>query len=246
MDHDIARVKHIKQAIILAGGKGTRLVSKVPDAPKVLAPIGNKTFIDVMFEKLEKSGINKVTLALGYKAEKVKKHLQNYEGNLQIVYSIEDKPLGTGGATKLALMHCDSNATFVLNGDTLCSANFSELELFWLEKCQNNTLILSCKAEDVSQYGAVKISEHIVTNFSEKDLTGPGWINAGIYILPKQALSSFAYKISFSLEYDFLEPLATQQNLYGLQSESTKIIDIGTPDNYDLANKYFSTSGQTL
>ena len=112
-----------KEAIILCGGLGTRLKSVLPNLPKPMAPVKNKPFLAFILEYLKRQNIKKVILAVSYKYEIIQNYFQNSYLNMEIVYSIEDEPLGTGGAIAEALKFVDQNSVYILNGDTIFDIN---------------------------------------------------------------------------------------------------------------------------
>ena len=103
---------------MLAGGKGTRLKSVITDLPKPMAPIGKKPFLEYVFRSLKKNGITRIILSVCYKWKIIREHFGNEFENIEIVYSIEEEPLGTGGGIKKALRQIRFNQVYVINGDT--------------------------------------------------------------------------------------------------------------------------------
>lgn len=218
-------------AIILAGGLGTRLAEAVPHLPKALAPIQGVPFLQLLLHQLEMSGIaSKVILALGYKASPIQSFLQHRSYAFQLDFSIESTPLGTGGALLHALPQADSKTLLVLNGDSYFDLSLSAFLHFHC--AQNGDLSIACQqVENTSRYGAIEIDPfHRITRFCEKSGSQqPGWINAGIYLMQKELLNSFACG-SYSLEKDFF-PLFLQKNIFAYCHEGA-FIDIGTPSSY--------------
>jgi D-glycero-alpha-D-manno-heptose 1-phosphate guanylyltransferase len=132
----------IKDAVILAGGLGTRLRSEIGEFPKVLAPVNGKPFLSFVLDYLQKNGIETVVLSVGYKAELIQQEFgENYKG-LKLIYAIESSPLGTGGAMKLALEKNKAEMLFILNGDTFFDIDLKELENFHLQNKSTCTLAL--------------------------------------------------------------------------------------------------------
>src|SRR5215203_5931107 len=117
----------IREAIILAGGLGTRLREAVPDLPKCMAPILAKPFIGYLVDYLQQHGINKFIFCLGYKHEVIEQYLNTQYANINIAYSIEEEPLGTGGAIQLACGLAAGQTAVVLNGDTFFKINLATL-----------------------------------------------------------------------------------------------------------------------
>ena len=120
----------IKEAIILAGGLGTRLKSAVPDLPKCMAPVNGKPFIAYVIEYLKQQGVEKFIFALGYKSESLESFLIEEESTISYQLSIEQEPLGTGGAIKLACLKATEKNVLITNGDTLFKTEVSKISSF--------------------------------------------------------------------------------------------------------------------
>jgi len=172
------------EAIILAGGFGTRLSNILFDVPKPMAPVNGKPFLKYVFDYLLKNGITHAILALGYKAEVIQKYFGDKYKGISITYSIEDFPLGTGGAIKKALSCCNEDDVFVLNGDTYFDVNLKEMKLFHDNKKSNLTIAVKAM-RDFDRYGTVVIEDHMIKRFEEKKPTDQGKINGGIYLIKK-------------------------------------------------------------
>ena len=225
-------------AVILAGGKGTRLRSIISDRPKVLAEIRERPFITYLLEQLIVTGIKNVVLCTGFMADKVYEELNSTYKLLNLIYSRESEPLGTGGALRHALPDINSDLILVMNGDSFANVDLSKyLDWFYKMNCQAS--ILLTKVPDTGRYGRVEMDESgMISSFKEKgEDTRPGWINAGIYILEKSMLLSVPTGKPFSLEREFF-PEIVGKGLYGYRS-SGEFIDIGTPETYLLAKKLF-------
>lgn len=227
------------EVIILAGGLGTRLRSKVPDLPKALVPINGKPFLEVMIRELEKhSQVTKLIFALGYKSESIQNFLQNFESRLSIELSIEDKPLGTGGAIRKALELVEGDTFLAMNGDSFIPFSVEDFLAFH-QKAEANVSILSTEVEDSSRFGALKIEESTnrVLAFEEKGKTESKRINAGIYLLKKHLFSNYPPEKEFSIEKDFFPPLCGGK-MYSYLVKAP-FIDIGTPLSFDEAQHFF-------
>lgn len=220
------------EAVILAGGFGTRLREVVPDLPKPMAPVADKPFLEILLNALEKKGFNRVILSLGYMAEKVVSYFGNQHNGIEIVYEIEETPLGTGGALKAALNHCKSDHVFIFNGDTFLDLETDEVESKWQEKPQ--PMIVARQVPDTARYGRLDTSEGLVSGFIEKGLSGPGLINAGCYVLPKNIFDDFESGESFSLEQDYLFDAVKKQPFSVFETKG-HFIDIGIPVDYQRA-----------
>ncbi|MBL9167152.1 MAG: nucleotidyltransferase family protein [Verrucomicrobiales bacterium] len=224
---------------ILAGGLGTRLRSVVNDRPKVLAEISGRPFLSFWLETLAQQGFREVVICAGYLAEQVEQCLGDTFGPLQLRYSIEPQPLGTGGALRLASDRFSTDQVMVLNGDSFCEV---DLAAFWkahLERRLPASMVLRYE-EDTRRYGRVTLSsDGRLENFLEKsDLIRPGWINAGIYLLPKDWISRVPAAQAISLERDLL-PGWMGEGIYGFPSAG-RFIDIGTPESFARAGEFFA------
>lgn len=215
------------EAIVLAGGLGTRLKSVVSDLPKPMAPIANKPFLEYILQYLKKNGITRVILSVGYKWEIIKEYFGNNFENLELIYSIENEPLGTGGAIKKAISEVNSEEVFIINGDT-----FFNVDLKLLSLTKNSKIILSLKEmHNFDRYGCVESNnEDIVTSFTEKEYRKAGNINGGIYLTKKAIFDKFTLEEKFSFE-EFMQN-NFQKLTISVQVFNNYFIDIGIPKDY--------------
>lgn len=222
------------EAIILAGGFGTRLSHIVSDVPKPMANINGRPFLEYVLNYLKCNGIGHVVLAIGYKGDIIQRYFgDNYNG-INITYSIEDNPLGTGGAIKKALGYCNCENVFIVNGDTYYDVDLSLMEEF--HNTNKSNLTVSVKTmQDFDRYGSVIIENHVITEFKEKEKTALGKINGGTYLINKRALDVIEDE-SFSFENLVLE--SRMMDLYAFESDGY-FIDIGIPDDYYKAQEDF-------
>ena len=224
----------MKEAIVLAGGAGTRLRQSVPNLPKPMAPIGGKPFLEIVLASLGKKGFQRVILSLCYMADKVTEHFGSQFAGMGLVYVIEQTPLGTGGAARLALSRCQEDHVFVFNGDTFLNLEVADAENVW--RAKREPVIIARETPDVGRYGFLKTQNGYVSDFVEKTATGPGLINAGCYIFPTDILDQFSPNQPFSLETDFLTRAVNEQRFCVFVSKG-RFIDIGTPEDYARARK---------
>ena len=218
------------EAIVLVGGLGTRLRKVVSDVPKPLAPVAGRPFLAWVLDHLADAGIRRTILATGYMADKVEQAIGRDWGGMEIRYSVEDEPLGTGGAIRNALALLAGNSVHVLNGDTFLDYAPAGLEAATRDAGAALGIALA-QVQDTARYGAVRLDQSRIVGFSEKGEQGPGWINAGCYYLTERALSALPETSAFSLEKRVLEPLATAGQAIGYTLTS-RFIDIGVPDDY--------------
>lgn len=226
-------------ALILAGGLGTRLRGVLNDRPKCLAPILGRPFLAHQLDWLSATGLTQAILCTGYLAEQVEEAIGPRHLGLSVDYSREPRPLGTGGAVRLAAGRVKTPFMLVLNGDSFCSANLNDmLAQFHANKLA--TTMLLTHVPEIARYGQVAFDEtDRVTQFLEKGSTGSGWINAGIYLLPTTEARTIPPETSFSLERELFPPLATQGCLFAHRVHAD-FIDIGTPESFSMADSFFS------
>ena len=223
-------------AVILAGGRGSRLRPVLPDQPKVLAEFHGRPFLAYLLDQLVAAGVPKVVLCTGYRGEEIRTRLGDAYGPVPLTYSHEDKPLGTAGALRLALPRLDSDPVLVMNGDSLIDADLPDY-LAWFLGRPGAAALLLARVEDTARFGRVEVAgDGRITNFKEKGVPGPGWINAGVYLLKKAVLELITPQGFFSLEEDLL-PTLVGRGLYG-HGVAGKFIDIGTPESYAVAAEF--------
>jgi D-glycero-alpha-D-manno-heptose 1-phosphate guanylyltransferase len=222
--------------IILAGGLGTRLRSVVADLPKCMAPVNGKPFLDYVIDYFQQQGITDFIFSLGYKHEVIESHLNNQYSTSNIQYSIEEDPLGTGGAIKKACSLVKSKNIFVTNGDTLFKADTSALQNFHKQKNADCTVALK-PMKNFDRYGAIKLNEDdSIRSFNEKKYYDEGLINGGLYMLDVENFLNESFPEKFSFETAYLEKFYTQHKMYGLVQDEY-FIDIGIPEDYARAGR---------
>ncbi len=226
------------EAIILAGGLGTRLREVVPDLPKPMAPVHGKPFIEYLIKKLKKNGFLKIILSVGFKADKIQQYFGYAYDGIEIVYSLESEPLGTGGAIRLAMEHCKGSHVYIFNGDTYLDLEIDQVESLWFKK--KTSIIVGKIMQDASRYGVIVSRDSKVIGFIEKNSNSGGLINAGCYVLGRHQLDAYPIGTRFSIEKDFLEPKTNSLDI-NLEVFITNgyFIDIGIPEGYLEAIGYF-------
>ncbi len=225
----------VDEVIVLAGGLGTRLRPLVHDVPKPLALVSGKPFLEWVLQGLADQGMRRCILATGYMADKIQARLGPTFLDMEMVYSVEAEPLGTGGAIALAARHLSGTAAHVVNGDTFL--RYSPHGLEQIAKRHNAIGIALARVDDVSRYGAVQLDGEHVRGFSEKGKTGGGWINAGCYFLDQSALDAMPDG-KFSFEEHILQPYAAAGRVVAV-TETSGFIDIGIPEDYLRAQQRF-------
>ncbi len=226
------------EAIVLAGGFGTRLRAVVPDVPKPMAPISGRPFLEILFNRLARHGFVRVVLSLGYQADLIFSHFGGQFVGMELAYVVEESPLGTGGATRLALTRCVSDHAFIFNGDTFLGLEADEVECLWQEhKCP---IIVARHVPDTARYGRLQVEDARVLGFTEKGVAGPGLINAGCYVLAKEGLNGWPLNTPFSLESDYFVQAVVRERVNVFET-SGLFIDIGIPEDFEKAQTFLAS-----
>ena len=227
----------IREAIILAGGLGTRLRSVIEELPKPMAPIGGQPFLAYLLRYLSDQGLKRIILSVGYQHGAILHHFGKEYLGMELVYAIEEEPLGTGGGIHLAMQHTEGEQVAMLNGDTFFKIDIRELEAFHAQKQAGISIALR-RLRKFDRYGTVEIvGDGRVTNFREKAYREQGLINGGVYVISKDFWDNLELPgPKFSFEKDVLEKQLTQGKIYGKEF-SDYFIDIGIPEDYDRAQK---------
>ncbi len=227
------------QALILAGGEGTRLRPLTIYTPKPVVPIVNRPFLYYQLELLKRAGIKEITLSLSYQPNKIADIFgDGDETGLRIYYTVEASPLGTAGAYKNAQEHLTQTAV-VFNGDILTNINIADVIAFHREKKAAATIVLT-PVENPSAYGLVETeADGRVRRFLEKpkpeEITC-NTINAGIYVLEPHILNYIPANEKFSFEYQLFPALLQNNEPFYAYTMSEYWLDIGTPQRYQQAN----------
>ncbi|BAK43919.1 HAD-IIIA family hydrolase [Eggerthella sp. YY7918] len=222
----------VREAVVLVGGRGTRLRSVVSDVPKPMAPVNGKPFLHYVLEKLCMMGLERIVLAIGYKGNCIKEYFGSSFQGMEIVYSQEAEPLGTGGAIKKALQNVHNEWAYVLNGDTYQDID-AEKFASYASYAQVKAVLGTRVVQDCSRYGTIDVSKDgRIEAFREKMPVKNGRISSGVYLMRKDAL--FGMPSVFSLESNWLEPLAPS-GVLGAVDLVGSFIDIGIPKDYEQA-----------
>lgn len=228
------------EAIVLVGGLGTRLRSVVADLPKPLAPVAGRPFLAHLLDQMAAGGLRRVILATGYRAEQVEQSIGSRWAGMDIVYSREQEPLGTGGAIRLAARQLQGTGVHLANGDTFLRYQPHALERLVLDAGVSLGIALA-HVPDVGRYGAVEIAGNCVAGFREKGGHGPGLINAGSYFLSAAGLAALPAVNHYSFETAVLLPLAAARDVVAL-TDTQDFIDIGVPEDYARAQQLLGTA----
>lgn len=220
------------QAILLAGGLGTRLRAVVSDRPKPMALIGDKPFMEYVVHELSLHGITNIIFAVGYKGSMVEEYFKDGSGfGVSVSYAYEEELLGTAGAIKNAGQYVTDDQFFVLNADTFYQMDYGRLVKVMEEGSLDMALVLR-EVPDISRYGAAVLENGRLTGFNEKsEEKRPGTINGGVYLMKRELLSRIpAGKVS--LEQEMIpEWMKAGAALGGIVNDGY-FIDIGVPEDY--------------
>ncbi len=234
----------VPTCFILAGGLGTRLRPVLEGVPKCLAPIAGRPFLAHQLESLARGGVRKAVICTGYLAEQVSDQFGSQFAGIDLAYSAEDEPLGTGGAVRLAASRTLGSEFLVVNGDSFTDVDYENVVSAFFASGRQPLMVLT-EVSDTARYGRVEWAEQTtgpiaspVKQFLEKGVAGPGWINAGNYLLPREVTEARPVGVPFSLERDVFPELVSCHRLLAVQS-GRMFIDIGTPETYATAEEFF-------
>lgn len=227
----------ISQAIIMCGGKGTR-ISKVTKnlIPKSLISFNQKPFLEILINKISNIGIKKIILCTGYLSNQIEKFIEAYQLNhqdLNLLISYENTAMGTAGSLKLATKFIDNNSSIILNGDTYVNYNLKKY-IYWHQLNNYEISIMLSFIFNSSKFGSVKIKNSKVLSFEEKKEKYFKYVYNGVFISKNKHLDKL------QLQFSNVEDTLFQDNLsrlYGYKSFS-RFYDIGTLEGYLRAKKY--------
>lgn len=235
-------MKGVQAALILCGGFGTRLRPLTCFRPKPLIPFLNEPLIVRLIRKVVSEGVRKIVLATGFGSEIIEREVKKHGLNTEVIFSVEDKPLGTGGAIKNASKHLEKyERFFVINADVVCEVRLGEVCKQHFKEKPLATIVLK-QVEDVSGLGVAALKGGKIERFVEKPRPGEApsnWINAGIYLLEKQVLEMIPRRENeLSLERDIFPKIAEEGEMYAyLYSDIW--FDIGTIEKYIAATRSY-------
>ena len=225
-----------KRAVILAGGKGTRLRPYTIELPKPLVPIGDYPILEIIIRQLAENGFDHITITVNHQADMIKTYFGNGEKwRLKIDYSLEEKPLSTMGP--LSLIPDLPEHFLVMNGDILTDLNYSD---FYDAHLAANTLftISSYVREHVNLYGVLESDENDrLTDFKEKPVTRFE-VSMGIYMLSKGVVAHIPYNEPYGFDHLMLDLIKVDKNA-SVRPFDGYWLDIGRPDDYMIAIEEF-------
>ncbi len=221
--------------VVLCGGPGTRLQGVIGETPKILAPLGNKVLLDILFEEFKKAGFRNIILCVGFQKEKIKNYIkEKYFGKewLQVLFSDEEKPLGTGGALKNSFQLVSSDHVLVMNGDTIFKGHFQGLYDF--HRKNDSLLTLGVQETIQKDYGTVGLNAAArIIAFKEKMWgNGDRYASIGMYCMKRDIEKHMPAGEVFSLEHDVFPALVGSFPCFGYRTKGIAH-DIGTKERYE-------------
>ena len=235
------------EAIVLAGGLGTRLASRLAGIPKAMAPVAGRPFLEILLSQLDRAGCARVLLSVGHLHSAIQDRFGASFRGLALDYVIEEVPLGTGGAIRKALPAAGTESVLVLNGDTFLQADYAAMLQFHAAWRAGMTMAVTHQ-QDIARYGGVVLQAERIVGFEEKGRSGPGsrpgsgpgsrpgWINAGAYVLRKDLQWPRSLPEKFSFELDFLAPEIGRLAPAAFVVDGF-FLDIGVPEDLDRAQQ---------
>jgi D-glycero-alpha-D-manno-heptose 1-phosphate guanylyltransferase len=226
--------------VILAGGLGKRLKSVTGGAQKVLAQINGKPFISILIDYIAAQGGRRFILCTGHDADSVQAVLKDAHPSLELVFSRENEPFGTGGAIKQGSSHVQTDVFLALNGDCFCVMDYNKLIAFHREQ-KSQASIAVTKIDDAREYGTIEMdaSKHIIAFKEKQPILQSAFINTGTYCLNRNAFSLVETPQKFSIEYDFFPHLVGKG--FSAFEVGNQFIDIGTPERYAWAQEHLKS-----
>jgi D-glycero-alpha-D-manno-heptose 1-phosphate guanylyltransferase len=219
------------EAVILAGGLGTRLRGVVDDVPKPMAPIAGRPFLEWLLDAAFEQGIRRAILSVGYRSDAIRNHFGDRYGGIELAYAVEEEPLGTGGALRRALGEVVGTAAYVLNGDTYQDLDYGTLAAARAQVPDTSLAIALRFVPEASRFGRAVVEDGRLLAFRSGGSEGPGLINAGVYLASKGLFEGCRLPDPFSFERDFLEPRIDRLSPAVYVAEG-RFIDIGVPASF--------------
>ena len=226
------------EAVVLAGGLGTRLRERVPGTPKAMAPVAGRPFLAWLLDELADAGFRRAILSVGYLGDAIRSFFGERHGTLELAYAVETTPLGTGGALRnaLAIAPRSDEPIWALNGDSMIRMSYAEMWSAHRKRVLDPLALTMAvtTAPDASRYGAPELQRGRVVRFNPVGTGTSEVINAGVYLFHRRVFEGWTLPAAFSLEADFLAPLADRLEIAAFRTEGW-FIDIGVPADYERA-----------
>jgi D-glycero-alpha-D-manno-heptose 1-phosphate guanylyltransferase len=219
------------EAIVLAGGFGTRLRSVVSGVPKPMASVAGRPFLELLLSSLKSKGITRAILSVGYMSEAITSFFEKHPVGMELAYEVESKPLGTGGAIAAALRHATCDHVFVFNGDTYLDLDLGLVAAMW--PGDRTPIVVARSVPDAERFGKLEFADGRILHFLGSGQKGAGMVNAGCYMIPRNVFEDANFPDVFSFEQDFLSrrpPLSLRAFV-----SSGQFIDIGVPEDFQRA-----------
>jgi D-glycero-alpha-D-manno-heptose 1-phosphate guanylyltransferase len=219
------------EAIVLAGGFGTRLRSIVSNVPKPMALVAGRPFLELLLSSLRAKGITRAILSIGYMSDAITSHFGKHPMGLDLAYEIESTPLGTGGAIAAALRHASCDHVFVFNGDTYLDVDLSALAAMW--PGDHTPIVVARFVPDTERFGRLELADGRISHFLGSGHKGPGVVNVGCYLIPSNIFAGANLPDAFSFEQHFLgrsPPMSLRSYV-----SNGQFIDIGVPEDFQRA-----------
>lgn len=233
------------QALILAGGKGTRLRPYTSIMPKPLMPIGDMPILEILIRQLKEQGVDSIILAVGYLHHMIEAYFEDGKKfDIPITYSLENEPLGTAGPIKLVLKDLDENF-LVLNGDLLTTINFSNLFNAHLEAKAAATIAAFKRTVDID-FGVLEINQKSeLENYSEKPIFDFD-VSMGINVFNKSAIEGIIEDLDYIDIPDLMMELNKEKKKIFCYQEDCDWLDIGRIEDYNTAVDIFESNKKSF
>jgi D-glycero-alpha-D-manno-heptose 1-phosphate guanylyltransferase len=225
-------MSQLPDVVIFSGGLGLRLKGLIGDAPKPMARVNDRPFLDLLLSQLKRHGFSRIILSVGYKNEAISNYFGTNAFGLQILYSVESSPLGTGGALRYVSDLVTTQNVLVMNGDSYTDVDFGDLIQVHNESQVLATIVVV--PEIRSDGGNVHVGEdRKILTFAEKRLVAKSeYLSAGIYLLNKNLVSTIPSGATVSLETEVFPEWLARGECMKAFIHMGKCIDIGTPERY--------------
>lgn len=228
-------------ALILCGGLGTRLRSLHPELPKALVPVRSRPFMAWMLAWLRGQGVTRAHLAAGYRAEQIAAWARSTSlPGLDLSVSVEPAPLGTGGGLRFGAEQVPGDVLLVLNGDSFLPSLHLEALVAQQRATPSSTVLAATRIEASGRYGTVEFDDTCrITAFREKAERSEGWVNGGVYVMPRSVMERIPGDRPSSLEQDLFPQLAAI-GLLAAHPTPPPLLDMGTPEGLATLETYLA------
>lgn len=228
------------EAIILAGGRGTRLGAMTAAMPKPMLAVDGRPFLEYLMAYWAGQGVRRFIISSGYQHEKISGHFGARFKTSEVVISVEEKPLGTGGGVLLALSRLESTGAFLcLNGDTFFEVDLKRLAEVHGGRKAEATLSLFHRGEGERYEGVSLAEDGRIEDWLSRGSGKPLYANGGVYLFEREIFHGLPPETFLSLENDILPAwIRGGRKIFGAVSAGG-FLDIGTPADYARAGDFF-------